>query len=102
MIYLVMGSTGEYADHQTWLVMALPTEAEADGFAAQANDWCRQNHVLAPQDGCGHVSHYSTTRAKLRGKHPLDPNFDLDYTGTRYYVERVRSRGLPTSEGIRV
>lgn len=92
MIHIVVGMTGRYEDAMDWNVMAYWTKPEAEAHAERANNWCRQNHVLYTAEGFVH--NYYTTRDKLKGANPYDEGFRLDYTGTRYIVESVPSRGL--------
>lgn len=77
-IYIVFGGTGEYSDHQTWMVKAFRDEDQAKAlvenasWAANAIDAVRENRYDSPN-----------------GANPYDPDMYMDYTGTSYYIESV-------------
>ena len=70
-VYVVMGSTGEYSDHQEWMVAAYFNEALA---AKRVVDCDRA------------ASARFVDRFKNCDPDPLDPEMRLDYTGTKYSV----------------
>ena len=82
-IYIVTGHTGEYSDSRDWTVCAYRDEAHAANHAKAAQDWARAN-----------AKEFSD-RYWQRGrelKNPHDPDCQIDYTGTKYGVERVEVR----------
>lgn len=74
-IWLVRGSTGEYSDHCEWLVMAYPSEVEA------------QKHADAAQAFMA-----GKTSPRFPTDNPYDPQCQCYYTGTDYAVEMVEVR----------
>lgn len=82
LVYVVMGETGEYSDHREWPVSAYLHEDEAKEIVLALHVWLRENEA----DRTNY--RYAETRPAC----PLDPNFETDYTGTRYYVMPVPLR----------
>ena len=77
IIYIVVGSTGEYSDRYEWYVCAYRDKQEAEIRVSEckkkAKEWesVRDNDFRGPPD-----NHYE-----------CDPNMRMDYTGTDYYLE---------------
>ena len=69
--YVVMGSTGEYSDWQTWIVGVFEDKEAAEAFARECID-------VMPDA--------MTYEDRHRYEHPLDPNCRIDYTGVSYEV----------------
>lgn len=76
-IYIVEGSTGEYADRQNWLVKAYSSRDKADAHAQSAEKWINDYGVSEWRK-----QKYDANR----DLNPYDPNMSVDYTGTSYYV----------------
>jgi hypothetical protein len=77
-IFIVRGATGEYSDHCDWPVKAFASHAEAASFAAQLVNVYEAGTTPNPRGG---------RRQDRNWKHPLDPHFYEDYTGTDWYIE---------------
>jgi len=92
-IYVVKGSTGEYSDRTEWLVKAFRTEQEAKDHIIAVEVYMKMHGINLD----GNVSNNDATGVSMSRwdmvqsveGNPVDPNFQLDYTGTRYYVEQV-------------
>lgn len=81
-VYVVEGYTGEYSDRRNWLVKAFLSEEKAQQLVTMLEEWCRVNKCS--MNGEAFVNFGSAPRVC-----PLDPNFQTDYTGTRYYCYGV-------------
>jgi len=81
-IWSVYGTTGEYSDWTMWEVRAFGSETEANEFAGACNDWVKERGMHADDPTS---DYYERDEAK----HPLDPNFSCDYTGTEYSVHKI-------------
>lgn len=92
--YLVAGETGEYSDHRLWFVKVFTDKARADAFCERLNAWCVEM-------GC------TESRGKLENEEPRpcppeDPDFSIDYTGTKYSVAEIpmdTAETLPVAKG---
>lgn len=76
-LYLVVGSTGEYSDRVEWFVAAYADQAKAETHALLAKAFgatCRREH------------------GRYDYANPYDKQFQLDYTGTDYYVADIEMR----------
>jgi len=82
-ISIIVGSTGEYSDYNTWLVAAYLLKEHADVAAEKLNAWCMEHGF---HNG---IADYSERRSL---KPPGDPQFSCDYNGTKYTVEEVDLR----------
>lgn len=85
VVFVVMGSTGEYSDHQEWPVRAFLIQAEAEALITQLDEWLRVNAVHMDSDHSVDL----TWQQRRDLDNPFDPNFHVDYTGTRYYFMEV-------------
>lgn len=83
-LYVVMGTTGEYSDRSEWPVRAFATEAGADAFVSELDEWLRVHRVHMDQRG--ELPNYHD-RGLLAPE--LDPKFECDYTGTSYWIMTV-------------
>lgn len=81
-VYIVMGRCGEYSDHREWPVRAFLNEHEAADLVVKATACARELGS----------SHYSTWADERRNA--FDPNMQIDYTGTDYYVMDVPLVGV--------
>lgn len=79
-IYVVIGSTGEYSDHNEWMVKAFKTEEAAQTHVKTLDDKTLELGVRYDAD---HPEYDQREKAQEIMK-VLDPNFSCDYTGTRY------------------
>lgn len=88
-IYIVEGSTGEYMIAE-WFVKAFASEQAAKDMVARLAAWCDERRV-----GENHNSNYDLDRdirysLREAGEHPPeDPDWQCDYTGTRYSYSEV-------------
>lgn len=74
-VYVVEGTTGEYEDRNDWFVKAFLNEEKASGFARACNEAYAYLVSTRPE---------GSLRWDDERKHPLDPYFMEDYTGTSY------------------
>ena len=79
-VYVVMGSTGEYSDHVEWPVRAFLLETKAQQFV----EACTREHERISYARSGFW-----IQRRVEVDHALDPNYQCDYTGTRYYILSV-------------
>ena len=81
-VYLVVGSTGEYSDHVAWYVRAFQSQSAAQNLA--------QKLTVASTNLKG--DRYSR-RVEAANEELMraqgDPQWQTDYTGTRYEVAEV-------------
>jgi len=84
MIYTIVGETGEYSDHQDWDVGAFMSKEAAYAICQKLNDWCKEKGV----DSKGKGRNWSFLEKPID-----DPNFQLDYTGTKYCVVELPLKG---------
>lgn len=84
-VYVVLGNTGEYSDHRTWLVKAFTTEEAAKEHVRKALEWARSVGV-SRREWCA-ISWEK--RDAIRKSNPFDPNMEWDYTGTDYTYTEV-------------
>jgi hypothetical protein len=78
-IYIVEGSTGEYADRRDWLVKGYFDRTKAEQHAIDAENWLK---------GYG-IDNWCKNFGRIPVTNPYDPCMDVDYTGTMYYVVEV-------------
>jgi hypothetical protein len=85
-VFVVMGETGEYSDREDWAVRAFGSQAEAEALVRALDEWLNEHHVSRNYGGqIDSDLRYGAGRLLC----PLDPLFQLDYTGTRYYIITV-------------
>ena len=77
-IYVVFGQTGEYEDYSQWSVQAFKSETSAKKFAEKCQAWVDEN-----------IDKNEYWKTPTKSKHPLDPKFWIDYTGTSYLVRAI-------------
>ncbi len=82
-VYIVMGDTGEWSDHREWPVVAYLDEQKATDRVTALDTWLVENKVSRNH------SDVLPYEERDRLKNPLDPNFQADYTGTRYSAMEV-------------
>lgn len=88
-VFVVMGETGEYSDRKEWPVIAYLDEASAKNHVLALDAWLREHRM--------HMDGTDFLQYEFRQNKPatdLDSSFEVDYTGTRYYVMEV-SLGVP-------
>lgn len=86
-IYVVSGSTGEYSDHNEWMVRAYTDEATAQAIVVEYTAKAKEIEVRAklPKDNPQHLDRYKHDFGVDGRKWPHpDPGFQMDYTGTDY------------------
>lgn len=81
-IYVCIGSTGEYSDHEEWYVKAFASEDKCKAFVEAVSAEYRK--IVGVKD----TYHYSNWDEN-RQRNPLDPDMKIDYTGTNYYMASV-------------
>ena len=78
-VYIVMGSTCEYSDHYEWPVLAFRSEEAAEEHVLKAS--ARFRELLQEAKGvCWDVR---------KDANEFDPEMQVDYPGTNYYVITV-------------
>jgi hypothetical protein len=84
-IYVVMGSTGEFSDRTEWPLRAYRSEA-----AAQA-EVERMHHEINVRIGgrSRHDLRWEERDGIEKEMKQLDPQFEMDYTGTHYFIYTV-------------
>lgn len=82
-IYLVIGETGEYDDHNEWVVHAYRSRELALEHAAAAEAVAKEIFKEYPFPAC----------IAANAKNPHDPKMQIDYTGSRYRVEEIEYCG---------
>jgi hypothetical protein len=75
-IYVVEGSTGEYSDHNEWLVAAFLEESDA------------KEYVLLCTQAVPDIEDMNDDQRE-QAKNPYDPRMQIDYTGVRYRYSTV-------------
>jgi hypothetical protein len=86
MVYVVFGATGEYSDHREWPVLAFLKEADAEAHVVALETYVREHKVHDTAEGI--MPDYNDREAIIKAS-TLDPNLQIDYTGTRYYTIEV-------------
>jgi hypothetical protein len=81
-IYVVIGTTGEYSDRSEWLVSAYYSEDDAKQHVLRADEYAK-----TIMSSMAHNSY--DERMEARKNNPLDPSFDMDYTGTNYAYQEL-------------
>ena len=102
-VYVVMGATGEYSDHQEWCVRAFAVEDQARQLVMDASREAAR--VLGVDDPEVSTCQDGTPMAKVLASdvdldtptNKYDPDMYCSYTGVRYYYEKVPF-GLPVTE----
>ena len=87
-IYVVVGTTGEYSDRIEWPVIAYHSEVEAEEHVKAASRWLEQNVV---------PNRPYRPRLPDGVKNPYDPEMELDYTGTKWFIYTVPIASAPAS-----
>ena len=77
-IYIVWGETGEYEDRESWNVKAFIHKQAAEEF----RESCQ---IFADSL----VSNDHPKKVKANGHLSPDPYFYMDYTGTKYSIEKL-------------
>lgn len=84
-IHVVMGSTGEYSDHQEWSVAAYFSKSKAEEHVVKAS--ARARELIAEKGEFG----------SFKGGNEFDAEMQVDYTGVNYYVMTVPILDIPES-----
>lgn len=84
-IHVVFGSTGEYSDRTEWPVVAYTQELDAQSHVAAATAKAREIEA-AIQSYHGEDWDYEKNLCKTN---QFDPQMQMDYTGTHYYMVTV-------------
>lgn len=84
--YIVMGSTGEWADTTTWLVASYQNKAEAEKHRELANAEAKRRY-----------EHEDDEYDPETEPNPYDPKFSMWAEGTEYYVTEVEARNTAPS-----
>lgn len=84
-IYIVMGTTGEYSERSEWPVCAYTDQQQAQKHAADASAVAREELVKCEADG----AYYDAFDERRATVNPYDPNMDLNYNGTSYFLYEV-------------
>jgi hypothetical protein len=70
-VWIVQGSTGEYSDHEEWIVGGFLSRSKAQRLVVEAQ--ARVNELYA-----------SEVHSIPLGSNEFDPRCKFDYTGTHY------------------
>lgn len=85
MIWVVMGTTGEYSDRSEWPVKAFRDERQAERFAMAAK--IRASEIEATRKALGESGEWNNAADQaLLKTNELDPDMKTVYTGTDYYA----------------
>jgi hypothetical protein len=82
-VYIVFGTTGEYSDRNEWSVCGYRNKDIATKHADDAMIWAHLLKEKIDEEG------KSAFEAKDQLVSPYDSHFNMDYTGTDYYVLEV-------------
>lgn len=85
-IFVVIGSTGEYSDRSEWCVAAVETEDAAKRYVAALDVQYQSIPQHMRDDRWDHED-------EIKAIMTLDPEFSMDYTGTRYHYHAVNYYG---------
>lgn len=81
-VFVVTGSTGEYSDRSEWNVVAVNSREVAERYVLVLQ---RQYQSIPPDMKENRWDHEDDIKAIMS----LDPHFEQDYTGSRWYVSEV-------------
>jgi len=84
-VYVVIGTTGEYSDRNEWPVCAYLSEKDAQARVGELENLLRLHG--ANSDAPGLIYERRDQLKKIFES--IDPDFEIDYTGTRYYYYPV-------------
>src|SRR5947199_241528 len=92
MLHVVMGTTGEWSGRKEWPVAAYFDEEDAKRHVLAASAEMRKLMATLKDDML-----YDTDAVceKIRARPdlpPYDPNFQMTYTGTSYFIVQVELR----------
>lgn len=82
-VWVVMGSTGEFSDRTEWPVIGFTSEIGAMECIAALDEKMQQMPQEWRKDRWAHQSKIKAHMAAL------DPQFMMDYTGTKYFFYEV-------------
>lgn len=94
-IYILQGSTGEYSDRADWIVRAYKDKEQADSDRTKADyEAAEVKNKIDEFESADYYYLISTERrkreeSKIRKGLTVDPNCQIDYTGTTYWVKEV-------------
>lgn len=81
-IFIVVGTTGEYADAHSWNVRAFTELTKAQVYARGCEEYANDVQLKYPYFSRGDA------RKEAIKKSP-DPRCQIDYTGTEYTIETL-------------
>lgn len=82
-IYVVQGMTGEYSEHQEWLVKAFRSQLAAQDHVSKLSAWLMERGLSYQERGT--APNYDVNEETC----PFDDAFKVDYTGTRYFISET-------------
>lgn len=85
IVYVVMGTTGEYSDHREWPVCAFKDERSAQQHVTACDEEARRVYIDVEVN-------FRLNRITGNPDSKLDPNMETDYTGTKYYYFETELR----------
>jgi hypothetical protein len=89
-IYVVFGQCGEYSDRLEWPVTAYTREEDAKEHVLKATEYADAWHKLSRSDEWIDSSiPWDERERREKTANPLDPEFQTDYTGTRYSYGKI-------------
>lgn len=86
-VWIVQGSTGEYSDHDEWVICAYRTQEQANTHAVLAA--ARAREIQKAADG---EMVFSWDLERLGMFNEYDKDMRIDYTGVNYQVIEVELR----------
>jgi hypothetical protein len=81
IVYIVKGNTGEYGDREDWVVRAFFNKETADDLKGGLN-------ILVENSG-RNMCYEDRENLRDKIRETLDPNCEIDYTGTYYTIESI-------------
>lgn len=97
LIYVIQGTTGEYSDRADWIVCAFEDKKQAATYEQDLTD-LSANYFKGLKDASLHyyLVYFEELTEELKEIYTkllfFDPKFQMDYTGTSYWVEEIELR----------
>ena len=93
LIYVIQGTTGEYSDRADWIVCAFKDKEKATSFEQDLTDLSNKYFKSLEKLDLGYWIDFEELPAEVQIIYTdlilLDPKFQMDYTGTSYWVKEV-------------
>ena len=96
LIYVVQGSTGEYSDRTDWLVCAFEDKEQATTYEQDLTDLSNKYYKGLESASFPYYASREDLTEDLKEVYTkllfFDPKFQMDYTGTSYWVKEIELR----------